>query len=172
MIIQILIPLVILGVLGVIFGSLLGFASKKFAVPEDPLFPKLRNVLPGANCGGCGFAGCDAYARAVASGEAQPGKCPVGGSACTQAMSTILGVETVQEAPQVAFVHCSGTCEAASDRFQYHGVLSCREAAMLPGGGPEGLCLWVPRVWRLRTGLSFRRYSCDTGSCGCRRVKL
>ena len=60
MIIQILIPLVILGVLGVIFGSLLGFASKKFAVPEDPLFPKLRDVLPGANCGGCGFAGCDA----------------------------------------------------------------------------------------------------------------
>ena len=137
MIIQILIPLVILGVLGVIFGSLLGFASKKFAVPEDPLFPKLRDVLPGANCGGCGFAGCDAYARAVASGEAQPGKCPVGGSACTQAMSTILGVETVQEAPQVAFVHCSGTCEAASDRFQYHGVLSCREAAMLPGGGQK-----------------------------------
>ena len=83
-----------------------------------------------------------------------------------------IGGGTVQEAPQVAFVHCSGTCEAASDRFQYHGVLSCREAAMLPGGGPEGLCLWVPRVWRLRTGLSFRRYSCDTGSCGCRRVKL
>ncbi|MFU0823481.1 MAG: hypothetical protein ACFWTK_00215 [Clostridium sp.] len=66
---EILYPVLSIGGLGLLFGALLGFASKKFAVPVDERVPLIRECLPGANCGGCGFAGCDAYAEAVASGK-------------------------------------------------------------------------------------------------------
>lgn len=139
MLFDIIIPLLILGILGIIFGLLLGYASKKFAVPQDPLFPKLREALPGANCGGCGYAGCDAYAKAVAAGEAAVGKCPVGGSQAAEAMSAIMGVQAEETEKMTAFVRCSGTKEAAGDRYQYHGIASCQEAAIVPGGGQK-LC--------------------------------
>lgn len=137
MLINILIPLLILGVLGVLFGVLLGFASKKFAVPQDPLFPKLRDALPGANCGGCGYAGCDAYAKAVAAGEAPVGKCPVGGASVTEAMSAIMGVSAEEGERLIAYVCCSGTSETAPDHFAYQGIESCDEATLIPGGGPK-----------------------------------
>ena len=69
-----------LGVLGLIFGVLLGFASKKFEVKVDERVPKLRECLPGANCGGCGYAGCDAYAEAVVTEGAKGTLCSVGGA--------------------------------------------------------------------------------------------
>lgn len=77
--IEILIPFLILAVMGLLFGIGIGLVSKKFSVPQDPKFPLIRDALPGANCGGCGYAGCDAYAKAVVSGEAPINACAVGG---------------------------------------------------------------------------------------------
>lgn len=141
MIWNIIIPLLILGVLGIVFGLLLGYASKKFEVKQDPLFAPLRDALPGANCGACGYAGCDAYAKAVASGSAPIGKCPVGGAKVSEAMSQIMGVEAQESEQLVAYIRCLGNHEVASNRYRYHGVQSCNEAAMIPGGGPK-LCAY------------------------------
>lgn len=81
-----------LGALGLIFGILLGFASKKFKVEVDPKIPAIRESLPGANCGGCGFAGCDAYADAVVNEGVKPNLCTVGGASVSEKLGEILGV--------------------------------------------------------------------------------
>ena len=73
-----------LGVLGLVFGILLGFASKAFEVKVDPKIPMLRECLPGANCGGCGFAGCDAYAEGIVLENAKLNLCSVGGSSVAE----------------------------------------------------------------------------------------
>lgn len=137
MILNILQPLLILGILGLVFGVVLGFAAKKFHVEVDPIIPKLRDSLPGANCGGCGFTGCDAYAKALAEGTAKPGACPVGGDSVTAQLAEILGVEADDTEKMVAFVKCCGTPDVASVQYDYHGIHSCIEAAVLPGGGPK-----------------------------------
>lgn len=137
MLINILIPLLILGVLGLVFGVVLGYAAKKFHVDVDPLIPQLREELPGANCGACGFTGCDAYAKALAEGNAKPGACPVGGSACTEKLSSILGVAAEEGERMVAFVKCCGTPDVAASQYDYKGIHSCIEASVLPGGGPK-----------------------------------
>ena len=79
---EILIAVAILGGLGLVFGLILAAASKVFYVPTDPRLEKLNDCLPGANCGGCGYAGCGGYAEAVLSGEAPIGKCSSGGNEC------------------------------------------------------------------------------------------
>ena len=90
---EILIAVAILGGLGLVFGLILAAASKVFYVPTDPRLEKLNDCLPGANCGGCGYAGCGGYAEAVLSGEAPIGKCSSGGNECAQAMAAIMGVK-------------------------------------------------------------------------------
>ena len=84
---DILIAIAILGGLGLVFGLVLAAASKVFYVETDPRLDQLNECLPGANCGGCGFAGCGAYAEAVLKGEAPVGKCASGGNECAQAMA-------------------------------------------------------------------------------------
>lgn len=126
-----------LGGLGLVFGLLLGYASKKFAVYMDPRVKEVRDSLPGANCGGCGYAGCDAYASAVVSGEAPPSLCSVGGVAVAQRISQILGVEVHMEERKVAFVKCGGTPDKASWKYDYFGSHDCRKAVITPGGGPK-----------------------------------
>ena len=79
--------------MGLIFGVLLGVASKVFAVKEDERVPKILEVLPGANCGGCGFAGCSAYATALCKGGVKTNMCPVGGDAVSEKISEIMGVK-------------------------------------------------------------------------------
>ena len=76
----IVVAALLLGGLGLVFGGVLAIVSKVFSVPADPVFDAVREALPGANCGGCGFSGCDAYARAVAEGKAGVSQCPVGGA--------------------------------------------------------------------------------------------
>lgn len=139
--ISIFIPFLILGGIGILAGLLLGFASKNFAVTEDPRQQLLRKCLPGANCGGCGFAGCDDYARAVAKGEALVGRCGVGGPAVTEKMAEIMGVSSADNVPEVAFAACCGTKDKAERRFRYYGTNSCLEAAMIPGGSIK-TCRW------------------------------
>ncbi len=137
MITGILYPFLILGAPGLVFGIVLGFASRKFHVEVNPLIPKLREALPGANCGGCGFTGCDAYAKALAEGSAKPGSCPVGGETVTAQVAAILGVEAAKTEKMTAFVKCCGIEGIAAEKYRYAGIQGCPEAAVLPGGGPK-----------------------------------
>ena len=107
----------IMGVLGAVFGVVLSIADKKFAVEVDPRVSAVRAVLGGANCGACGFAGCDAFAEAVVNGEAKPDGCPASDAAGAAAMPQILGLAAggAKEA-QFARVYGQGTCEAAKAR--------------------------------------------------------
>ena len=105
---QIVIAIAILGGLGLIFGLVLAAASKVFYVETDPRLDQLNECLPGANCGGCGFAGCGAYAEAVLNGEAPIGACASGGNECAQAMAAIMGVKAEAVTRKVALVRCSG----------------------------------------------------------------
>ena len=137
MFVNVLVPILILGVLGLIFGVLLGFAAKKFAVKQDERIPKLRGCLPGANCGGCGYVGCDAYARAIVEDSAPLDACPVGGAPVSAQLAQVMGVEVTQKEKMVAFVQCSGTFDVAYQKLAYSGIKSCIEASVIPGKGPK-----------------------------------
>lgn len=134
---DILYPILALGGLGLLFGLVLGYSSKKFAVEVDPKVPLIREALPGANCGGCGYAGCDAYAEAVASGAAAPNCCPIGGAACAENIGSIMGLTVDASEPKVAYVKCQGTCEKAKDKYAYYGLIDCQEAMNVPGAGAK-----------------------------------
>lgn len=126
-----------IGGLGLVFGVGLGVAAKVFEVKVDPLIPIIREALPGANCGACGFAGCDAYAKAVVEEDAAVTMCPVGGEGLVAELSKIMGVEAVEVAKQVAYVKCQGTCDKAVEKYQYDGVMDCKNAAFLQGKGSK-----------------------------------
>ena len=100
----ILTPVLLVVALGFVFAVILTIAAKVFFVPVDETVVKLREALPGANCGGCGFAGCDDYASALAADPegVGPNKCPVGGADCAAALAAILGIEAGSAEPQVA----------------------------------------------------------------------
>ena len=133
---EILLPVIIVGIIGLIAGVGLSLASKFMAVPVDEKQEKIREALPGANCGACGFSGCDGYAAAVAAGEASPDKCAPGGAAAAAALAEILGVEVVNE-PKIAFIACKGTRENTKLKYAYSGMQSCAAAAALQSGPLE-----------------------------------
>ena len=133
---EIVIPVIIVGIIGFIAGLGLSLASKFMSVPTDEKQQKIRDALPGANCGACGYSGCDGYAAAVASGEASPDKCAPGGVASAAALAEILGVEVVTER-KTAFIACGGTCENTKQKFNYDGMQSCTAASLVSGGPLE-----------------------------------
>lgn len=128
----ILISTLVIGLVGLILGAALVTASKKFYVETDDRVERVRECLRGANCGACGFAGCDAAAEAVVKGEARVDVCPGNSTENIAKIAAVLGKETVDQDPQVAYVRCAGTCEATSRRAQYVGIPDCR-AAVLSG---------------------------------------
>lgn len=130
----ILFPVLVLGCMGLIFGAVLGFASIIFKVEQDPKVPLVRECLPGANCGGCGFAGCDALAEAIAKGDAPVNACPVGGAAVAEKVATVMGVEAGSSEKMTAFVKCQGDCDKAKSKFDYYGQDDCRFEASVSGG--------------------------------------
>lgn len=123
----------IIGCTGLLIGLLLGIAGKKFAVEVDEKEAGVREELPGNNCGGCGFAGCDALAKAIANGEAPVNACPVGGAPVAEKIGAIMGVSAEAGEKKVAFVKCSGTCDKTERKANYFGVEDCRKAAVIPG---------------------------------------
>ena len=123
----------VLGAMGAIFGALLAFAAKIFYVEVDPKQEAVRACLAGANCGGCGYPGCDGYAAAVAAGKAPVNCCVAGGQAAADQIAEIMGVSAGAEEKMVAFVPCSGAEGVAVKRFNYSGPQDC-QAAMLFGG--------------------------------------
>ena len=142
---DILIAIAILGGLGLVFGLVLAAASKVFYVETDPRLDQLNACLPGANCGGCGFAGCGAYAEAVLKGEAPVGKCASGGNECAQAMAAIMGVQAEAVTRKVAMVRCSGArtfdaegnlTKGAKMKANYEGFHDCLAASKVGGSGP------------------------------------
>lgn len=133
----------VVGGTGLLFGLLLAVASFVFEVKKDERAEKILEVLPGANCGACGFAGCSAYAEAVASGSAKTNCCSVGKAAVAEKISQIMGVEAEAVIERVARVACGGDCSSAVNKYEYDGVSDCVAAARLGGGAkacPSG-CL-------------------------------
>ncbi|MBO5025834.1 MAG: Fe-S cluster domain-containing protein [Bacteroidaceae bacterium] len=128
----ILIAVIVLGAIGLIAALVLFFVSKKFAVKEDPRIGQVSEVLPQANCGGCGFPGCGGFAsacvKAADAGSLEGLLCPVGGQPVMEKVASILGMQVGASAPKVAVVRCNGTCENRPRVAVYDGVKSCRVA--------------------------------------------
>ena len=126
---------VILAGLGLVLAVLLYLVAQKFKVWEDERVGLVEAVLPGANCGGCGRAGCHDFASsAVAAKDLSGHYCPVGGDPVMQQVAAILGYEVVKKAPQVSVLRCNGTCEARPSTNTYDGVRSCAVKAGLYAG--------------------------------------
>ncbi|RMG93818.1 MAG: RnfABCDGE type electron transport complex subunit B [Candidatus Dadabacteria bacterium] len=126
----------VLGALGGLAALGLAVASLKFRVEVDPRVEEVEGILPGVNCGACGYAGCSALAKALVAGEAPPTACIPGGADVAKAVARILGVEAGEAVKRVAVVHCKGAPAAAPDRGEYLGIPDCRAAALV-GGGPK-----------------------------------
>ena len=122
---------------GLLIGILLGIAGKKFYVEVDERETKVREALPGNNCGGCGYPGCDGAAAAVVKGEAPISVCPVGGSPVAAAIGAIMGQEAGAQERRKAVVRCAGTCDVAKNKYEYTGARDCSYAGFVPGGGPK-----------------------------------
>ena len=143
---MILIAVIILGLVGLVASIMLYAASKKFAVVEDERIGQVAEVLPQANCGGCGYPGCAGFAAAcvkAADGGSLEGKlCPVGGQPVMEKVAGILGLAATASTPKVAVVRCNGTCANRPRVVDYDGVRSCR-VQLLAGTGETA---WLPEV--------------------------
>ena len=131
---KILLPVLIFIGLGLLMGALLALASKLFAVKKDEKAEAIKECLPGANCGGCGYSGCDAYAAAVSSGDAPVNKCSVGGAEAASKIAQIMGVDAGAQVRMRAQVMCSGTGEYAKKKYIYEGIDDCVAASKIGGG--------------------------------------
>lgn len=130
-----IISLITLGATGLLAALILYFVAQKFKVEEDPRIDQVVEVLPGANCGGCGFAGCRALAEAcVKADNLDSLLCPVGGSAVMAQVADILGMAAAVSEPKIAVVRCNGTCEARPRTNQYDGVQNCQVVHNLYAG--------------------------------------
>ncbi|MBE5939901.1 MAG: RnfABCDGE type electron transport complex subunit B [Lachnospiraceae bacterium] len=129
----ILLAVIVIGGTGLLIGALLGIAGKILEVKVDEKEEAIREALPGNNCGGCGYAGCDDLAKAIAEGKAPVNACPVGGEVMVKAIGEVMGVDA-KAVKLRAVIKCSGTCDKAPDKFNYNGNMSCREAMYISGG--------------------------------------
>lgn len=130
----------ILGGVGLTFGLLIALADRSFKVWEDPRMEAVNDILPGANCGACGFAGCRAFAEAVITGGTPPAECTVMGPEETQEVAELLGVDAGEAQKRVARLLCAGSSAVAPWKADYSGIESCG-AAVAVGGGGKG-CSW------------------------------
>ena len=131
---EILTAVLVLCGVGLVCSVMLVVAAKFMAVPSDEKQQECEKALPGANCGACGYAGCDAFAQAVVDGAASPNGCTPGGKKTAAAIGAILGVAVEDVNTPVARVRCQGTCENVSARYDYVGLPTCRAAAAMSGG--------------------------------------
>jgi Na+-translocating ferredoxin:NAD+ oxidoreductase subunit B len=123
-----------LGGIGLVAAVALGVAAKRFAVEVDPRELALLELLPGVNCGACGYPGCAGYAKALAKGETTPELCPPGGAEVTAKLAAVLGVAVTAAAPQVAVVLCQGDNRKAVNKYRYLGLADCSAAQRLADG--------------------------------------
>lgn len=133
----IIVAAAIVGGTGLFIGVFLGLAGKRFAVEVDPREESIMGVLPGNNCGGCGYPGCAGLAGAIIEGKAEPSACPVGGSEIATAIAEIMGKEIGDITPMTAFVKCAGTCDKAKADYTYYGIQDCVAMTFMQNGGPK-----------------------------------
>ncbi len=131
---EILIPALAIGAVALVLGAVLAFASIVFKVEVDEREEKIGEILPGANCGGCGYAGCADFARAIVSEGAEITKCNLMTDEKLAEISAIMGVKAGKKIKKVAHVSCKGNCDAAKDKYEYYGLNDCVTAAQLGGG--------------------------------------
>ena len=131
---NIVFAIIVLALLGLAGGVILVLASKFMAVYEDPRIAQITDCLAGANCGGCGYAGCADYAKAIVKSGAPINKCAPGGAKSTEAISAIMGAEAASGPALHAVVNCNGGNGNCGVRFDYHGIQTCAAAAAVAGG--------------------------------------
>ncbi|MEA3444543.1 MAG: RnfABCDGE type electron transport complex subunit B [Bacteroidota bacterium] len=124
-----------LSAIGVVAATILYFVAQKFKVFEDPRIDEVDEVLPGANCGGCGYPGCRGFAEACVKAESFEGLfCPVGGNDCMASVAKTLGREAVAKEPEIAVLRCNGTHSLRPDMNNYDGAATCTISSNLYGG--------------------------------------
>lgn len=128
-----IIPISVMTLTGLFLGFIVSLIVKFFSDPVDPKLEEITNLLSGANCGGCGFAGCADFGRALVEGRATPDQCPSTPKDNVAKISELLGVTTQDRKPQVAFIRCNGDHSKTTQR-QYNGVADCRAANAVAGG--------------------------------------
>lgn len=133
---EIIIPVLTLGALGLLFGIGLAVASKKLAVKVDPRLEEIVGLLPGSNCGACGGAGCFGFAQAVLSGKLSPDACRVSSQATKEKIAGLLGQKLEKKIKKTAQLHCNGGIKV-KDRFLYQGIETCVAANLVLGGQKE-----------------------------------
>ena len=131
---NIIYPILVLGGLGLLFGVLLSIASKAFAVKVDPKIGEVLDALPGANCGACGFPGCEGLATAIAEGRAPVNSCPIGGQKVADKVAEIMGLNAAHVERNVAVVLCQGDKDKAKEKYEYDGIEDCRVQIDLADG--------------------------------------
>lgn len=130
----------IVAALGAVVGIFLGIFGKVLAVPTDEKVEAVRECLPGNNCGGCGYSGCDGLAEAIVHGKAAVNACPVGGDECAEKIGVIMGRSAEATVKKVAFVKCSGSCDKTRFKYEYFGDKDCHRVAVVPGRGNK-ICI-------------------------------
>jgi len=131
----ILFPILSVGGLALLFGIILGFSAKKFAVESDPKVDRIIKVLPGANCGGCGFPGCSVFAERVVTGDASYRGCSPGGPSTAAEIASEMGIDAAPFSRKVAFIKCNGSEDNIKRNYKYDGPKSCVSASQLATGG-------------------------------------
>ena len=126
--------------LGLLLAAVLAIANKQLFVYEDPRIDDVEDMLPHANCGACGTAGCRAFAERLVQGELQPGKCTVNSKEMNQVIASFLGVELGDHEKRVARLACAGGNHISHVHARYSGLDTCRAAALISGGGKG--CTW------------------------------
>jgi electron transport complex protein RnfB len=138
--VSIFVAVAFMSVLGLMLASILVLANKRLFVFEDPRIDQVEELLPHANCGACGTAGCRPFAELLVKREIEPGKCTVNSKDMNQVIANFLGVAMGNQEKQVARLACAGGSHVAYIRASYGGINSCRAAAMVSGGGKG--CTW------------------------------
>jgi RnfABCDGE-type electron transport complex B subunit len=136
---DILIPIITLGILGLLFGIGLAVASKRLVVQTDPRLKKIHDLLPGSNCGACGGAGCFGFAEALLSGKTSIDACRVSQEKVKEQIAALLGKKIEKKVKKIAILHCNGGSKV-KNRFIYKGIQDCVAANLVLGGQKE--CTW------------------------------
>ena len=128
-----MIPVLVLTVTGVLMAFAIGIIAKYFGAKPNPLAEAIAPLMPGANCGGCGYAGCSDYMNAMLNGKAKPGHCPSMSAESVKKISAMLGEAADEVEPRIAVVLCSGDESVAARNAMYNGVNDCRNALLVAG---------------------------------------
>lgn len=158
---MILLSALVIGVIGIAIALILNFAGDKFYVEPNEKAERIRELLPGNNCGGCGYAGCDALAEAIAKGEAAVNGCPM----CTNTaeIGALCGVEAEISEKKVAYVGCKGTCEKAEQRGTYFGAADCIAAKSVQHNGGKACLSGCLGLGTCVSACVFGALSCQDG---------